>query len=171
MNSVDTYDVKFSGLSNGLHSFNWELKGTFFSDQDSDDISDAQLKATLALDKSERMMNLAFSIEGKVKTICDHCGDDVWIDLTFEEELIARFAEESDFSNDEVIFVGNNEYKLDVGPYLYEFSILHIPTKRLHADGKCNPEVEGYFGSHEVNEEDEVKEKDPRWKALEQLKK
>jgi uncharacterized protein len=163
------YEVEFSGLANGAHDFEWDLEAAFFEDRNSEEISDAKLNAALRMEKNDRMLNLAFSISGKVKTICDHCGDDVWLDLSFEEELIARFATKTDFSNDEVIFLGNSEFKLDVSQFLYEFTSLNLPSKRLHEPDECNPEVEHYFDDQEQVEEEE-KEKDPRWKALEKLK-
>ena len=163
------YEVEFSGLAHGAHDFERDLEDTFFEDRNSEEISDAKLYAALRMEKNDRMLNLAFSISGNVRTICDHCGDDVWLDLSCEEELIARFATETDLSNDEVIFLGNSEYKLDVSQFLFEFTLLNLPSKRLHNPGDCDPEVEHYFDDQGQVEEEE-KENDPRWKALEKLK-
>lgn len=77
---------------------------------------------------------------------------------------------DTDLTGDEVIYLGNSEYKLDVSQYLFEFVMLNIPAKKVHLEGECNPEVESYFQSEEPIKEEKEKQ-DPRWKALEKLKK
>lgn len=170
MNSEQKYEIQFSGLAAGVHDFEWSLDSAFFEERSSEEILEAQLTSKVNLDKNNRMMTLLFNIEGKVKVICDRCGDDLWLPLTCNEELIARFAPDTDLTGDEVIYLGNSEYKLDVSQYLFEFVMLNIPAKKVHLEGECNPEVESYFQSEEPIEEEKEKQ-DPRWKALEKLKK
>ena len=169
MNSDQKYEIQFSGLAAGTHEYEWSLESAFFDERNNDDILEAELVSRVSLEKNQRMMTLFFSIEGRVKVLCDHCGDMLWLPLQCDEELIARFAPETDLSGDEVIYLGNSEYKLDVSQYLFEFTLLSLPAKKTHESGNCNPEVERYFIHEEVEEETEIQ--DPRWKALEKLKK
>lgn len=130
---------------------------------------DAKLKAEVKLLKTERMLTLNFAIAGQVKVICDHCGDEFWLTTQSEDELIARFASETDLTGDEVIYLGGSEHTLDISQYLFEFVLLSLPAKRIHPEGECNPDVEQYFIQEETKEEQS--ERDPRWDALEKLKK
>lgn len=123
----------------------------------------------VALDKNDRMMLLNFHITGQVKTLCDRCGEPVWIDVNSNDELIARFANKTDLSGDEVIFLDNSEYKLEIGQYIYEFTMLSLPTKRIHPEGDCPANVDEFLSQQEP--EEGTKTEDPRWEALKQLKK
>lgn len=169
MSSEQKYDIEFSGLAAGIHGFEWSLNSAFFGERNNDEILEAELVSKVILEKKQRMMSLQFLIAGKVKVVCDHCGDDLMLPLKCEEEIIARFAPETDLSGDDVIYLGDSEFKLDVSQYLYEIVLLSLPAKKIHPEGKCNPEVERYFIQEEIEEEIEMH--DPRWKALEKLKK
>lgn len=114
------------------------------------------------------MLSFVFNISGKIQTVCDHCGDELWLNVESSEELIAKFGSETDLSGDEVVVLGPNEFKFDVSQYIFEFTVLSIPARRIHKKGECNPEAEQYFEQAESIEEN--KENDPRWKALETLK-
>lgn len=170
MKPTSKYEILFSGLPLGIHDFDWDIETMFFEERESGEIAGARLKAVVRLTKETRMMNLQFSISGELKTICDHCGDDLWLDIESENELLVRFSEETDLTGDEVIFLGKKEYSIDVSQYLYEFAVLSLPVKKLHQSGDCNPDVEHFFELGKELKEDN-KEKDPRWEALEKLKK
>lgn len=111
-------------------------------------------------------MTLNFNISGRVKTLCDRCAEDLWLPVDADNELIARFANETDLSGDEVIFLDNSEYKLAIGQYIYEFTMLSLPAKRAHASGECPVDVDKYLNT----DSEETKTEDPRWEALKNLK-
>lgn len=120
------------------------------------------------MEKTDRMLMFIFNISGKVKTICDHCGEELWLDIQTSDELIAKFGTETDLTGDEVVVLGPSEFKFDVSQYIFEFTILSIPARRVHKHGECNPEAEQYLEKADFIEEN--KQNDPRWKALETLK-
>lgn len=166
------YEIQFSGLSLGEHKFEWDLEPLFFKSFGNEEILEAKLHVAIDLEKKERLMTLIFSIVGEVKTLCDRCGEEVWTPIETDNELIARFGTETDFSNDEVILLDNSEYKLDVSQFIYEFGLLAVPQKRIHDDGDCNPELESFLNEKAENEEeiDNNDYIDPRWEALKKLK-
>jgi uncharacterized metal-binding protein YceD (DUF177 family) len=170
----NTYEIQFSGLSLGTHSFDWNLDQSFFQGFLAEDILDADINAQVNLLKKERIMELTFTSKGKFKSYCDRCGDELWVDISSEEELLVRFSNETDLSGDEVIFLDMAEYKLEISQYLFEFSYLALPVKRVHSEGECNQEVEEFL-SESIDEEpleDESEDSniDPRWEALKKLK-
>lgn len=166
MKPTNKYEIQFSGLSLGNHVFEWTLEQAFFSESGFDEILGSSLLARVSLDKKERLMTMAVDISGRVQVACDRCGDDLWLPISSHNELVARFASETDLSGDDVIFLDPSEYKLDMRQYIYEFVLLSLPVKRVHPEGQCNPEVEAFLsGSEEYKEEI-----DPRWEALNNLK-
>lgn len=116
-------------------------------------------------------MNLYFTIEGQIKTICDRCGEQLVLPLSLENKLIVRFAEENDFTDDEVVFLANNEHRLELGQFIYEFVMTGLPLRLVHDDGECDPSVDEFL-EEEIKEETETNETmtDPRWEALKKIK-
>jgi uncharacterized protein len=166
------YEIQFSGLKLGEYRLEWDIEPLFFKSFGNEEILESELHTTVNLEKKERLMTLIFQITGKVKTLCDRCGDEVWTDTETDNELIVRFGTETDFSNDEVIFLDNSEYKLDVAQFIYEFGLLAVPQKRIHQEGDCNPDLEDFLNEKTESEEeiDNNDYIDPRWEALKKLK-
>lgn len=169
LKSKSKYIIQFSGLALGNHEFDWELEPLFFEDENLIDILETSLSVHLWLNKTERMMSLDFHINGKIKCYCDRCGEELWLDVDSNDNLIARFGPETNFTDDEVIFLCPAEYELDVKQFIYEFVLIGLPARKTHEEGKCNSEVLEYLT--EIEEKEESNDNDPRWKALEKLKK
>lgn len=139
-----------------------------FKERDAREILEIDLKTVITIEKKERLMNLYFEIDGAVKVNCDRCGEAFDYQLSTENELVVRFANETDYSDDDVIFLDNSEYKVDLGQFLYEFVMVALPSRRIHDDGECNEEVLQLLeGEEEETNENEI---DPRWEALKKLK-
>jgi len=69
--------------------------------------------------------------------------------------------------------VDENEGILDLSWFIYEFIMLAIPIKHVHAPGKCNSvmmqKLEELSGAVRSSKE-EAEAIDPRWEALQKLK-
>ncbi len=98
-------------------------------------------------------MKLDFEIDGFVKTLCDRCGESLQIMVSTENNLVVRFAEESDFTDDEVVFLSETASVIDLGQFIYEYVMVGLPTRRVHEEGKCDPAVLQYL--EEVSEKEE----------------
>lgn len=166
MNPSSKYDIQFSGLGNGLHEFDWFLDDQFFEDYGNRDILGAELNVIVSLDKQSRTMKLIFHVGGILKTLCDHCGEQLNLEIDTEQELIVRFAEKTDLSGDEVVFLSQSEHSIDLAQYFFEFAVLAIPARKRHDEGECNPIVDKYL----IHDSDQI-QKNPRWEALEKIRK
>jgi uncharacterized metal-binding protein YceD (DUF177 family) len=71
------------------------------------------------------------------------------------------------------VTIDENEGILDMSWFIYEFVMLAIPIKHVHAPGKCNSamtqKLEELSGAVRSSEEEE-EQIDPRWEALKKLK-
>lgn len=170
----DSYAIGVSGLKLGKHTFDWEVNTALLNAYGVDHLRDVAIECTLDLEKKERLMRLDFELKGDVVTDCDRCGLPMTLTLDLENRLVVRFAEESDFSDDEVVFLAELESKLDVGQFIYEFIMTGLPTRLVHPEGECDPEVESFLAeapSEEGQGDEEKEEKiDPRWEALKKLR-
>jgi uncharacterized metal-binding protein YceD (DUF177 family) len=163
-----SYELQFIGLKEGKHEMDWSIGYDLFEDRQAEEIIDTHLLTHLSIEKKERLMNLYFEIDGTVKVNCDRCGESFDFQLSTENELVVRFANETDFSDDDVIFLDDSKYKVDLSQHLYEFVMTALPRRRIHDDGECNEEVLNLLdGEEEETNENEI---DPRWEALKKLK-
>ena len=74
---------------------------------------------------------------------------------------------------DDIITVPEDDAILDLSWFIYEFIVLNIPIKHVHAPGKCNPAMIQMLHEHDAARSSEVEEEsaiDPRWDALKKLK-
>ena len=172
------YDIPFTGLKDEVHQFTFKIGKAFFELLEYSEISDADLNVIVALDKRENMMLAEFKIEGKVVTTCDRCTDVLTLDINCSEELIYKFGD-AELDDEKIIVVHSNDISINVQHPIYEFSILQLPSKKTHEEGKCNQEMMAALDQYLIvetenddlgSEEDEEDDTDPRWNELRNLK-
>ena len=171
MKSLSPYLIKFSGLKEGMHLFNYELGNKFFKNFDYYDFLDAKLFAKLELEKQSTLLNLKFSFNGEIKVQCDVSMESFNLDLETEHAVVVKFKDDIISTDDKVIFMPAGSHSIDVSHLIYESIILAVPQKKVH------PGVENGSLKSEIVEKLEAlkpkknfKEKtDPRWDKLKDL--
>lgn len=170
------FEIQFSGLKLGVHSFEFEVGKSFFDyfqeeGRDIQSIEGADIQVTVELEKKETMLVLVFKFSGGVKLLCDRCATSLQINLNGEERIIGKFSDEETWHEDEVIHIPNKAYKIDVAELLFEFILLAIPSKNVHPEGECDPEMLEKIEEYIVRDKEESeREIDPRWAKLKNLK-
>jgi len=171
MSYLDQFSITFTSLSLGVHAFEFDLDERFFEDFNEDEISKAQIKVLVSMEKQDRMLVLYFDIKGSVNVLCDRCLDQFDQPVEGEERLIVKFGDSFHEESDEVVVIPESVHKLNVSQYIYEFINLLLPIKRVHLNDEegisnCNPEIVDRLGDSEEGEKT-----DPRWDALKMLQK
>lgn len=163
------FEIQFSGLVNGEHIYEFDIDDKFFECFEGSEITQANMKAEVALNKQDHMLQLHFYHEGTAVFGCDRCGDDVNIFLEDEQTLIFKFGDVSfENSTEEIIVIDPSEYKINIAQYLYEFIYLSVPSRRLHdSEEDCNKENIDILEAYRAKSNDDP---DPRWGALNNLK-
>lgn len=177
---MNIYSIRFSGLKEGVHQFNFEIGDTFFEQLDYSEIQKGTLHVKAVFEKKANMLMLDFTISGDVEVMCDKCTDDFRLKIEGEEELIYKFGEgESD--DEKIIIIPDNEIEIDLIQPIYEATILALPSRKIHPKNECNQEMLEAMDSYlmveseeaeqsDTNDNDESDEADPRWAALNKLK-
>ena len=163
--------IKFSGLKEGIHLFNYELGIKFFKNFDYYDFLDAKLFAKLELEKQSTLLNLKFSFNGEIEVQCDVSMESFNLDLEAEHAVVVKFKDDIISTDDKVIFMPAGSHSIDVSHLIYESIILAVPQKKVH------PGIENGSLKSEIVEKLEAlkpkknfKEKtDPRWDKLKDL--
>ena len=163
--------IKFSGLKEGIHLFNYEIGNKFFKNFDYYDFLDAKLFAKLELEKQSTLLNLKFSFNGEIEVQCDVSMESFDLKLETEHAVVVKFKDDIISTDDKVIFMPVGSHSIDVSHLIYESIILAVPQKKVH------PGIEnGSLKSEIVEKLEELRPKknfnektDPRWDKLKDL--
>lgn len=166
MSNLNQYIISFAGLKNEKHNFNFKIEREFLKHFEfPEEVEDITAELDFSLNKQSTMLTLNFRIEGKVKTICDRCADDLLLPVFSEEELLVKFGHEKKEVDEKILIIPFSDTEIDISQYIYEFITFAIPLKKVHAEGKCN--AESIKKLNEIKTKTEKKDKiDPRWQEL-----
>ena len=165
------YVIPFSGLKIGKHEFEFTVNKEFFDQNAFDEFHQIDINVRVELDKLSTMLILDFFISGTISTDCDRCTDQLDISFETKERLYAKYGEgESDDEN--IIFLPQTEYQIDVSRYIYEYVVTSVSGNKKHEyEEDCNQDMIERINSMAVNlEEEEEEETNPIWAKLKELK-
>jgi uncharacterized metal-binding protein YceD (DUF177 family) len=170
MKNLVEYLIPFKGLSIGKHDYEFHVQDTFFKALESKVVEKGDLKVNILLDKESRLISVDLDIKGNLSLVCDRCLEyfDFPIDINYTQ--IYKFGNPPDNQNDDIIYLSEKEYQIDVSRLIYENILLQIPIKKVHPDDEngestCNPD------QLELLENLRKQPKaDPRWDALKNIK-
>lgn len=166
------YVLKFSGLKNGIHEFEYTIDKKLFEEFDCEEVLGANLSMKVNLDKSEKQLKLDFHIQGTLQVICDRCGDEMDLNMNFNRVLYVEFGQQFEEQDVDLYVIPFNESSLDLTPFVYEYVTLEKPMRCVHGETEGNTQ----FCNKKVIEilekpiEEVEKETDSRWDALKNLK-
>jgi uncharacterized metal-binding protein YceD (DUF177 family) len=180
----DAYIIPLKSLSAGNHTFEYLLGNDYFTKIDSPEVQKGDIKAHVFVKKSGNTFEITFNLEGNAIVACDRCLDDMEQSISCKEKICVKFGK--DFSDeDEVVIVPEDEGEINIAWFLYEFIVLSIPIKHVHAPGKCNKSMSMKLRKHKARNIDDDEEvgldenedltdneeggNDPRWDKLKEI--
>ena len=180
MEKFSYYNVSFAGLSLGKHEYEFPITQPFFDlFEFEQDFRNPDLNLQLILDKKNNFLELFFDLSGSVEVDCDLTNEPYRDELKGNSEIIVKFGEEFDDSDDEIWVIPRGEFQINIAQMVYEMTLLALPTKRIHPDvqsGKSHSEMLDLLNRYTL-QNDEIsdsesndQETDPRWEALKKLK-
>lgn len=166
----NTLLIVFSSLKEGKHSFRFEITPEFFECFDNSIIQKANMQVDVEMEKKSNMLVFDFALKGEITTDCARCTDDLLVPVEGREHLIVKFGDPEQVEmDDEIIWLDENAYEIDLSQQLYEYIHLLLPVRNVHASKKeCNQEVIEKL--EELSIKEEAGETDPRWEELKKLK-
>ncbi len=184
MGKFQAYKIPLKSLSDGKHSFVFQLDEEYFKEIDSPEIKKGNVSVQAELNKTASTYALEFHLEGLVYIPCDRCLDDMEQEITYNGKLIVKFGNDYSQESDEIVVIPDSEGEINIAWFLFVFIILSIPVKHVHESGACNKLMVSKLKNHLIlkigDEEgdydeldDEIKTEiktDPRWDALRKLK-
>ena len=188
MSKFELYNVVLRDISNETRVFEYDLDNEYFKKIDSPEIQKGDIKAKVTVQKKQSVYELQFILEGTVIIPCDRCLDDMVQPIHYKEKLQVKFGDT--FSEeDEIVIVPESEGAINIAWFLYEFIVLNIPMKHVHATGECNKTMVTKLKKHitrqkgdeddddssavEFDDDDDFTpdeiQTDPRWDGLQNI--
>ena len=171
MCSLDTFKIDLKELKEDVKSFNFHLDDSYFKAINAPDVMYGELDVDIHARKVSDMFKFDIHTEGVVRIPCDICLEDMEQPIDADNQLVVKLGLEYN-DDDEIIIVSEDDAILDISWFIYEFIVLNIPIKHVHAPGKCNPAMIEMLHEHNAARSNEEEEEtiDPRWEALKKLK-
>lgn len=168
------YIIPFTGLKDGEHDFNFRVEKQFFDDHELLESPGGDIDVSILLGKKTNMLTLHIKISGTIEIQCDRCLDYFNYPVDYTANLVVKFGDEEDLSNDELWILHHNEHELNMEQFIFECISLSLPIQKIHpekADGSegCNPEMLDRLNDHKAEYHDHKQETDPRWNGLKDL--
>jgi len=158
---LDHFSLPYSGMKDGLHEYEFVAGPDFFREFPSSPIENGEFSVRVRADKRPGIMDLDFEIDGRVPTTCDKCLADIKLPVTGEFSMIVKVGDER-LSDDEVLFIRDDQTKIDLSQVMYELICLSMPIVNVYDctlddPVPCNLEVLERLGKQEDSEPDEPK--------------
>lgn len=171
MKLLSEYDIPYYGLKEGVHEFDFDVSAGFFEYFENPDFTGGELKIRLKLIRESQLITLIFSISGYISVICDRCLELYNYPVKSEESVFIRFGENYEELDNNIVIIPRNEKIINIAQFIYEFTVLNLPIKRVHPDNKdgnseCDPEMLKKIAGYSKNIE---KHTDPRWDILKEV--
>ena len=172
MCSLETYKIDLKGLKEDETALDFDLNDDFFQSLDGSQLEHGALHVSVSIRKMTGFFELLFHTEGSVTVSCDRCLDDMEQPISTDNRMMVKLGDTYS-DDDDTVTIDENEGILDLSWFIYEFIMLAIPIKHVHAPGKCNSamtqKLEELSGAVRSGEE-EAEAIDPRWEKLKNLK-
>lgn len=185
MKKLSPTDLNLPTLApNRRHELDFVLDDAFFAQFDQAIILGGNLQAHLDLDRTDRLLTLAFQIDGTVRLVCDRSLDEFDQPISTHEMLHVRFGETNEELADDVLQITPDTQVLPLAEHLFGFVATAVPMKKLHprfveadaaadaaAGATADADVRLIYSVATDDGTDETDEQpgDPRWNALRNL--
>ena len=165
--------LKFAGLKDGKHKFEYEADNSFFKAYDYREFNDANINFNIDFIKKPTVLELQIIGDGVVNINCTLSNEPFDYNLKTRFKLIVKFGEYYDDTNDELLILPQGSHSINLDQFLYEMVVLSMPIRNVHPgveDGSIKSDVINRLKDFDINNE-KSSNFDPRWDKLKKLKK
>lgn len=166
MEALAEHTIVITGLKDGLHSFDMELGDSFFAASGMEEFLGGRTMAHLDLEKTNHLYVASIQVDGHVTMLCDRCNSRMEQPVHGSQRQIFQLNGDGESDDDELVNLDPATTEINFTHYLFECISLNLPIRHVHPAGQCDPEVTRVLEKLQVHHEP-----DPRWSALQKLKK
>ena len=163
MSKFQQYYINLKDLQSDSQVIEYTLDDNYFQKIDSPEVKKGNVTATVTVKKKNNLFELSFLLKGFVQIPCNRCLDDMEQPIEYKEKLQVKFGNRFSEEDDTVI-VPEADGGINIAWFLYEFIVLDIPIKHVHAPGECNKTMMTKLKKHitrqKSDDDDEVDDVD-----------
>lgn len=171
VNRADQFQIAFTGLAAGTHMFDFQVGDAFFEAVEDTEITGGQVSVSVTMAREERMLDLHIRLEGTVRVSCDRCNEPMDAEVKGNERLIVKLGDHYHEESEDVQVIPDTAHQFDLGPFIYEYIHLLLPVRKVHPDDEKGNSQCDADTLRKLRELSERHVQDPRWDALNKLKK
>ena len=172
MEKLAQMKLSIASLPFGSQQFDYHVDGKFFNEIEVSEVRSGSVDVAISVTHTqEGIYDLDFVCNGVITIPCDRCLDDMEQSVETDNRLIVKLGSETS-EEDDMIVVNEDEGILDMSWIIYEFIVLAIPIRHVHAPGKCNPAMTQALeelSADRSSDEESNQPIDPRWEKLKKL--
>jgi len=188
MSKFSEYNVILKDLTAESRILEFSLDDVFFKKIDSpeQEVQKGKIKAIVTVQKKLKTFELQFVLDGIIMIQCDRCLDEMEQQIHYKEKLQVKFGDRFSEEN-EIVIIPESEGSINIAWFLYEFIVLNIPLKHVHAPGECNKTMVIKMKRHVSHQKDDMDDGtaididdegdfpvddnsiDPRWENLQNI--
>lgn len=147
--SEKEFVIPFVGLKRGVHEFDFEIGDSFFESIEYSILKKGKINVNLSLDKKETMLVGVFTLSGTVEASCARCMEPVSAIVEGEFQLVYKY-DDKPSEDESLVIVYPEDYEIDVRESILEFISVSIPSRSVHEEGKCDPEITKILSEYQV---------------------
>ncbi len=173
MSKVKGFSVKFIGLKEGTHNFQFPLSKSFFEKFEYSEFNSVDINVDLVLVKKSTIIELSLKGTGSVNINCTLTNEPFDYQINSKLNLLVKFGDSYDDENDELLVLPHGSHSIDLDQYFYEMIVLSMPIRNVHPDvenGTIDSEILNRLKEFDINKE-KNSNFDARWDKLKELKK
>ena len=173
MSRSNQFLLKFVGLKDGDHKFEYKLDNNFFITHGYLDFNSCNINVKVQLIKKVTVLELNIIGDGITNINCTLSNESFDYIINSKMKVLVKFGEKYDDSNDELIILPHGSHTIELDQLLYEMIVLSMPIRNVHPgieDGSLKSDILNRLKDFDINKE-KSSNFDPRWDKLKKLKK
>lgn len=175
MRLANQYIIPYNGLAEGDHEFEFDLGKAFFDEHEVLEAKGGIIRARVLLTKKAQMLSLNIEMKGFLEIPCDRCLEYFNYQVDLDNELVIKFSEDNESSNEEIWYISPGEHELNLEQYFFDSIAINMPLQKIHpenpidgSDG-CDKDMLKILNNHVFSDNEKENDKDPRWDKLKNL--
>lgn len=162
MNHLRQFTIPILGLIGGIHEYDFSIGDKFFLHFEDSPIQQGTFEVKFIIDIREDMLVLTFDFKGSIKADCDRCLAGIDLPIEGNEDLMIKYAEESEDEID-IVYIEKGTTELNVATYIYEYICLAMPVTDIYncedePENVCDLKMLDYLENKTTEESIEKKE-------------
>ena len=114
MSKSKSFSIKFIGLKDGKHSFQFPLSKSFFESFNYSDFNSADIIIDIELVKKSTILELNFKGSGSVNINCTLTNEPFQYQISSNLDLLVKFGDMYDDENDELLVLPHGSHSIDL---------------------------------------------------------